>query len=126
MPFVEILDPLNKTLIKAARNRLSPPTQEYDEYLKEKQREKYNIDLLLGKKEKIPRTFGKDEALEQALKKEKTKREAKEVADQVKTDFHLAKSQKRKNHDSILISEKRFKQINRKNLEKKRQQTKIK
>ena len=109
VPFVEFLDPLNKTLIKAARDKLSPPAVEYDEYLKRKQLEKNDIDVLLGKKEEIPRTFGKDEGLEQALKKAKTHREAQYVAEEVKTNFEPNKVTKDPYYDSS--AEKRFKQI---------------
>ena len=116
MPLVDILDPLNKTLIRAAKQRLSPPAQQYDEYLKDKEREKYHIDLLLGKKEEIPRTFGKDEGLEQALQKATTQREADMVAEEVKTDFHLNKKKKDPYYDPSL---KRFKQLNNKKLNKK-------
>lgn len=109
-PFVDFLDPLNKTLIRAAKRHLSPPSQQYDEYLKDQARNKYHIDLLLGKKEVLPVTFGKDEALEQTLEKEKVHREAEMVAQEVKTDFHLNKKRKEPYYDPSL---KRFKEINK-------------
>lgn len=108
---MEFLDPLNKSLIRAAKRHLSPPPQQYDDYLKDQEREKYHIDVLLGKKELIPRTFGKDEGLEQALEKEKVHREAEMVAEEVKADFHENRKRKEPYYDPSL---KRFKQINKK------------
>jgi hypothetical protein len=110
MPIVDILDPLNKTLIAAANRRLSPPAQQYDEYLRNQEREKYHIDLLLGKKEDIPRTYGKDEPLELAVQKAQTRRDAEMGTDVAQANFEQNRKSKDPYYDPSL---KRFKQINR-------------
>ena len=116
LPIVDFLDPLNKTLIRAAKRRLSAPSQQLDEYLKDREFEKNNIDILLGKKEEIPRTYGKDEGLEMALNKARIHREKEKVAEEVKTDFHMNKARKEPYYDST--SERRFKQIKKKHSKK--------
>lgn len=85
-PFLEDRDPLNETLKKAARREfLEDKPVPYDEFLKRNERESEDIGVLLGKKQEFPRTFGRDEALEEALKREATRRERKHVEEEVKT-----------------------------------------
>lgn len=85
-PFLEEREPLNETLRKAARREfLEEKPVPYDEFLKRNQRESEDIGVLLGKKEEFPRTFAKDEALEEALKKERTRRERRQVKEEVET-----------------------------------------
>lgn len=109
IPEVKIMDSQNLTLMKAAKDKIRPKAQQYDDFLKDREREKNDIEILLGKKEELPRIVGRDEGLDQALRKAKVHREAKEVAEEVKADFHPSKSKETYYDSSVLLKSRKHK-----------------